>query len=68
MGSYSDPVEFSLLGLSPKSDGVGLLHIEADRVKAPSFMIPMGKEFRVNSETMQLMANTDRVVCKIYEV
>lgn len=67
-GSYCNPIEFALKGFSPKSDGIGLLYINADRVKAPSCEIPLGKEFRVSNETMDVLADSDRVVAKIFEL
>ena len=67
-GSYCNPVEFHLRGYAPKSDNIGLLCIDAERVKSPSTTITLGKEFRTMNETMNILANTDRVVAKIYEL
>jgi hypothetical protein len=67
-GSLSNSKEFALFGISRKTSGEGLILIEADRVKSPSLTIPLGKTFRVMNESMSLLANNDRVICKVFEI
>lgn len=67
-GAYCTAPEFKIRGYAVNRDGIGLKYIEADRCKAMSTTIPLGKMFRVSNESFKLLADTSRSAVKIYEL